>query len=381
MPVDFLQLLPQAKMLGEAEFSRQKRNRELLVIALQKLHQAAQEPSGWIQKIESRLAQGRSLPRIALPSSEAPDAAINAHAADDSSLPILAADGSQITPDRHEALYMALINIAIITLHPGSRHAPVESVTTRLEISESDESEMTEALLALQRDTDERVLLAEASSTLPGCIALTDGPLELFHQPQQAQAFERMFTAYLSALKDMQSSGAIPAGYVDKPRSSLVTRMLDLGDENPGSDLCRLDDASLFAALLDNRQRSAVFRMFSEPGKRYSEELSLHCFFLNVATQGKPWIARVEIPAWVAKDPQAVSHLHTALLEQCRLSGNRPYPYLLHRAHETALVSWQEKEEIMRMACTFVLTQGGSLEEISHKQSMKNLTGRTRHTL
>ncbi len=379
MPVDYLQLLPQAKLLGEAEIARQRRKQELLVNAIQALRRQAKNPDVLTKKVESRLAQTRSLPRCALPFCEVPDTIFSSPASSNSR-PILAADGSQINPDRHEALSLALINISIITLLPGSGKAPVERVITELEIPEEDESGLTEALLALQRDAKERVQLADAAAALPGCIALTDGPLELFHQPQQARAFEQAFEDYLYALRRMQSNHTIPAGYVDKPRSSLVTRMLELSGDEAAAGLSILDDATLFIALLESGQRSAIFRMISEPGKRYNEALALHCFFVNVSQRGKPWIARVEMPQWVAADASAVNDLHSVVLEQCQLSGSRPYPYLLHRAHETALVSFQEKDEIQRLACGQVLAQGGTLEDISSKQSLKNLTGRTRHT-
>ena len=378
MPVDYLQLMPQAKKLGKAEFARQQRKQQLLVIAMQQLRDKARDAQALSAEVEAQLARSRILPRCALSTTEALDGTFDPPDSCSNRI-ILAADGSQINPDRHDAFSIALINIAVITLTPGSQKAPLEKVTTRLEIPEPDENGASEALLALQRDTEERVLLAQACTKYPGCIALTDGPLELFHQPQQAQDFDRLFTQYLSALREMREIQSLPAGYVDKPRSSMVTRLLELSGDSACAGLSALDDAALFSALLGSGQRSAVFRMLSEPGKQYSGDLALHCFFLNAAAHGATWIARIEIPAWVADNAQAVSDLHATLLEQCRLSASHPYPYLLHRAHETALVSLQEKNEIVRLACSNVLTEGGILGEESSKQSMKNLSRRTRY--
>jgi hypothetical protein len=55
---------------------------------------------------------------------------------------------------------------------------------------------------------------------------------------------------------------------------------------------------------------------------------------------------RVEIPKWVAEDSRKLDLLHGILLEQCKMIGSRPYPYLLHRAHETAVVRFEEKEQV-----------------------------------
>jgi hypothetical protein len=58
--------------------------------------------------------------------------------------------------------------------------------------------------------------------------------------------------------------------------------------------------------------------------------------------------------------------------------GNEPFPYLLHRAHEIAVVTHKEKEEIDQMLAIDTRNNGGEIGEISGKQSAKNLVGRTR---
>ena len=95
--------------------------------------------------------------------------------------------------------------------------------------------------------------------------------------------------------------------------------------------------------LLPPGHRSAVFGLQSGSEKKYKGALSLHFFYLNVGTEGHPWPVRVEIPKWVAEDQKKLDLLHCVLIEQCKMMGSRPYPYLLHRAHETALVRYEEK--------------------------------------
>jgi hypothetical protein len=58
---------------------------------------------------------------------------------------------------------------------------------------------------------------------------------------------------------------------------------------------------------------------------------------------------RVEIPKWVAEDSKKLDLLHGILIEQCKMMGSRPYPYLLHRAHETAVVRFEEKQQIEQL--------------------------------
>jgi hypothetical protein len=58
--------------------------------------------------------------------------------------------------------------------------------------------------------------------------------------------------------------------------------------------------------------------------------------------------------------------------------GARPYPYLLHRAHETAVVKFEEKRQIEQLLALELRKGGGEVGSESNKQSAKDLAGRTR---
>ena len=71
--------------------------------------------------------------------------------------------------------------------------------------------------------------------------------------------------------------------------------------------------------------------------------------------------------------------LHAALIDQSKIMGNKQqFPYILHRAHEIAVVTHREKEEIDQMLSRELLLGGGEIGEKSGKQSAKDLKGRTR---
>jgi hypothetical protein len=69
--------------------------------------------------------------------------------------------------------------------------------------------------------------------------------------------------------------------------------------------------------------------------------------------------------------------LHAVLVSQCRTLGSRSYPYLLHRAHETAIVSLQEKEQVTQMIALELRRRGVQVGEMSQKQALKGVSGRT----
>ena len=90
-------------------------------------------------------------------------------------------------------------------------------------------------------------------------------------------------------------------------------------------------------------------------------------------------IARVDIPAWVAENNTSVNTLHAELVDQCRALGNQPYPYALHRAHETALVTLEERKKVTEMLVSELGWHSIQTGKISSKQAIKDLGGRKRH--
>ena len=140
-------------------------------------------------------------------------------------------------------------------------------------------------------------------------------------------------------------------------------------------------DLALFARLLEPGERSALFEIQSSQARKFTGVTALHFFYLNVGRPGHPYLARVELPQWVACDPAAVDLLHVALVAQCRQMGARPYPYALHRAHEVAVVSFDEKRQLEEMIALELRRQGLGIEGTSFKQANKdNLGGKTRYS-
>lgn len=300
---------------------------------------------------------------------------------------ILAADGSQIVPNRHEAIYFGLINVGAIQMQHGSPAAP-ESETVSSLFYDEDLYNLTDAILALRRDLEERTMLAAlAGSASPPVVTFTDGPMELWEarDRETGKEYRESLKAYTEVLLQLQAQQVVTAGYVDKPAANLVVRLLEvamLPEEEYANiktytPLRGVLDSDLFLELLAPGERSCVFAIQSRSSHHYQELLALHFFYLNVGREGHPWLARVEIPAWVAENGEMLANLHATLVHQCYKMGNRPYPYILHRAHETAVVTLEEKQQVAQMIRLELQRRGVTSGEISHKQSAKELPGRT----
>ncbi len=179
----------------------------------------------------------------------------------------------------------------------------------------------------------------------------------------------------------------IAAGYVDKPAANLLVRLLEVAtlpeDELQNvrkiHPLLGVTDRALLENRLAPGERSAVYAMQSRSAVQYQDVLALHFFYLNVGRDGHPWLARVEMPAWVVEDPVQLDALHAILVAQCQILGSRPFPYALHRAHEAAVVTLDEGQQVREMIMHELLNRGVQLGSKSNKQVAKDAGGRTRY--
>ncbi|MCJ7519062.1 MAG: DNA double-strand break repair nuclease NurA [Anaerolineaceae bacterium] len=382
MPLNYLQLQPQIEQYSQrANLSRQELASKLQT-ALELLRNCGQRHPEIRSLLNEKITSHQRGDRCALLADEPADSSCESPKLGEDYI-LLTSDGSQIIPSAHDALSVALVNTSRLCYQPGSGHVPRVDVLTKFITDKNGEielGEVSEDLVSLKRDVEEMRVLAEwQNDTDLTVIALGDGPLELFHQPRSEADFARAFDMYQASLSILHNNGAIAAGYTDRPRASLVAKMLEyLNEGDQQINLVGLEDLVMFSELLNPGQRSAVFGLWSTSSQKYTGDLALHFFYLNVGSKKFPWLARIEIPAWVADEPQRVSLLQRALLDQCSLMGTRPYPYLLHRAHEEAVVHFDEKEQLIARLATELQRHGLGLSAQSNKLSAKDLQSRTR---
>jgi hypothetical protein len=320
---------------------------------------------------------------------------------------IIAVDGSQINPSRHRAINYFLLNVGILTFPARVDQTPMVKRLSKLFSSHSDHWKgVNENRIAYLRDLEERKVISEEAKIYgpgAGVLTLTDGPLELWLRsgdgPQSSADIKKALSAYLDSLFELKELGAAAAGYVDKPRAMLVVETLEIARLGSGeleqaketkTDYHQFEgvtDSDLFAGILVRPgDRSAVFELQFSEGKFYKQKdpgLAMHFFYLNVSQEkDSPIIARVEVPGWVAADAQMIDQLQSALFHQCNILGDVRYPYVLERAHEEALVSFDDRDELERRIIEEFTREGIPVGTLSNKQSAKNLqTGKRRYSL
>jgi hypothetical protein len=393
MPIDYQQIYTRIKEIGAGAKERRKKKEQARELARKLFTQNSAELDLLRAKVDTAKQIDSNI-RCAVPLDEnlassfpPPDSVIQAT--------LIAADGSQINPDRHSSVQFGLINVGAITMKLNSGETP--EIFTNTELMYGDDLlpngiPMSEGLVALKRDWKERSALDELSKNIKGdIVTFTDGPIELYMARGEDQTtFADYIQKYLGVLSRLQTRGIITAGYVDKPSADLVVRLLEImmADNEQIQKLREfhplrsVSDRWLFGEkenpLLKPGHRSAIFKIQSSSEKNYTGVLELHFFYLNVGTEGKPYPVRVEIPKWVVDDKAKLNLLHAVLVEQCKMMGSRPYPYLLHRAHETAVVKQEEKHQIEQMLLNELLKNNEETDQGSNKQSAKSLKGRTK---
>ena len=384
MAIDFQQLYPQIQNFVTQTYAYHQEWQTARSLCFETLKEQAQNLTALNHRIEQLGSNQLRVLRCAKPVKENLNAHIPLPKLD--RLPIvLAADGSQILPDRHAAVYYGLINVSGFVLPYGQSAVP--QITQACELIYGNQLEnFSDARLALQRDIAERRMILDLGKTIAApCVALVDGPLELWAERGQSgeeqELYQRNLETYFTILSDIYQEKIIFAGYIDRPESNYLVRLLEIGRarDDELAELQRyhpfsgISDIDLLADLLKPGERSAVFSLQSHTNMQFPPHSQIHFFYINVGRENQAWLGRVEIPAWVALEKELVDLVHATIVSQCQIMGGNAYPYALHRAHEIAVVSFDEKEQVTRWITTEMLRCGLPMGMVSHKQGLKNL--------
>lgn len=319
---------------------------------------------------------------------------------------LIAADGSQIYPDRHSFATYYLLNTGAIVLRAGTGQAPSVSSSPEIFFKEADLYDdagrvRTPEYVSAQRNRREIQTLADLAEaeraalggdlSVPIVCAL-DGPLLpwLRPDPERADTLNPEIEFFASQMARLRRAAAIPVGYVDRPDSAYVLRILELINL-PIEDITRetlrqgpfvqLTDRLLFDGLAPG-ERTGLFEPNSDANDRYRARSAgdsvagdrIAFVYANLARPGRgndSAIARLEVPGWIASDPAQLDIAQAALYANCEPTN---YPYVLARAHELAVVGQAEKNDLEQMLFQTLLRHG-LMPEVSFKAANKLLTG------
>jgi hypothetical protein len=350
--LDINKLYTQIQSLGDYQQKRSIDIESATKTAAHQLGIAASDTDALRNKIET----SKTSSLVALVTDENPAAAFDRVPYPDS-YTVLSTDGSQIEPSRHNSHPAFLINIGDVSIgyndYHGYRFNSEPKIFFRADetmvLFGDEERPVAGTVLAALRQKMEAERLSRMIEDCAGkpALALIDGTLILWTLEQRADRLGppvttnlkwQSFNSFMNLINTGKLSNIPIAGYISSPAASDVVNMLKVSlcpyepveckkcarssqklddiknDENkndagntrindirPCAVVDGITDSSLFAYLLKDGQRSALFESRSEILDAYRKlnpfgDESVYFFYLNTGVE----IARVEVPRWVA---------------------------------------------------------------------------------
>lgn len=313
----------------------------------------------------------------------------------------LAVDGSHIDIDRHLPLRCYLINLGGCVISYGASHGcelfsepTLAAGDAALYLRQPDggrdgavgETVISGPLLGALRTVREVERLADTVDARPPglpTLALLDGTLAFWDLQRgnypayvSKTLIDGRLRAALERLRAASERGGrvTVAAYTSRPQTAEVAGavrvcLCDRSDDECArhcgarrSDLMQcdaaadFDDREIFDALLAPGHRSPIYQS-GRLSSRYAVGLTLgkewnNFYYLN----GGDEIARVEVPDWVASDPELLAMGHAMLVKQCELGLG--YPVVISEAHEQAVVSGHDRSEFRKLTLRLMEQQG-----------------------
>lgn len=265
---------------------------------------------------------------------------------------LFSVDGSQIYPDRHSGISCYLINVGTVALRYG-HEKPVTFATEPFVFSGSHHEEelylSTELINGKRQDLEfcyGAVLATQLMDHERDQLLLFDGSLIFWHLEAKDPMLKELFLPrYLHTLLQLAKEGILFASYISSPKSrELMNVVRAYGcdfDETKAERVAAFSvftDTALLAMILEPGQRTIVFKNHAKVSELYPDVIHPYFFYIHVGDE----IGRVELPAYLALDDEAVNRIATIIFDQCKKGMG--YPVALAEAHEQAVVKGADRE-------------------------------------
>lgn len=271
---------------------------------------------------------------------------------------ILGVDGSQIYPDKHQGSTCFLINIGSVLLSYGQPHKGVHLESEPYVFVPNDEDEVVGTgspdIVNCQREEFEFIAGNHISSIIqPSLVeqqipylSVTDGSLIFWHlESKDAPIRDHFFSRYCALLHELYDQKTLCAGYISLPKNKELVNLIRVELAGFDEQVCmksmeiqHVVDTTVASMFLEPHTRTTLFKSGAPIAQLYPDHLVPYFFYMHTGHE----IARIEIPAWIARDDAAVTLVARMLLDQS-IKG-RGYPVVLAEAHEQAVVKGPDRD-------------------------------------
>ena len=309
---------------------------------------------------------------------------------------VIATDGSQIAPSHHEIAYCYLLNIGRVVLHYGQNRYPLLDSLPEVFYRPEDLYASrqwgirTEEWMSFRRTASEAIVLAElacsvhdtGASSSPPTLAMVDGSLIYWFLEQlPVDARNCILPPILEAWEQMRAAKIPLMGYVSASRNVEAVNFLRLmACPHPAPDCasycpnqlekvpCKvfdpLRDTALWTTQLQPGQRGPLWRSNARILDLYEDQAIYFCY-VHVGTE----IARIEVPAWVAKDTEMFDQALGLMLAQVQKGYG--YPVAIAEAHNQAVVRGGDKTRFFALLEKQMIKAGLKNVGTSYKEARK----------
>ena len=284
----------------------------------------------------------------------------------DFSYTVVAVDGSQVYPDRHVAgAGCFLLNTGGVTLHYGEQSRADFFSQPRVMVADelrgiSEYAGMTRDIVDALRERNElKYSYEKAQEVLENDkrrpTVLFDGTIIFWPLEGMQDELKNYFvSSYLKYLDELYRLKVPCGGYISMPKSRELINLIKLGlcrfsvanctpclavhETFPCKQVDALIDTNIVKTFVPAGHRTTLFSSSSHIVSEYSEHLQP--WFCYLATEYE--VVRLEVPAWVADDEEALAQVCRVALDQSE--KGRGYPVCLAEAHEQAVVKGPDRE-------------------------------------
>jgi len=273
---------------------------------------------------------------------------------------VLAVDGSQIYPDRHMAgVSCFLINIGGIFLNYSKDNSKVDIFSEPQVFLQddiiSDNSGSLKEVVDFKREELELWGAIKKSKLLNPTLCLFDGTLIFWSLEGVGKELKNKFLEmYFSNLQQFYENKILMAGYISFPKSRELLNLIKIGlcrfryadciechrgfSTFPCKQIDSLIDINVTKFFLQASSRTTIFESKSKIILEYPDNLKPYFFYLDVGSE----IARIEIPAWIAKDENYIDLICKIVIDQVKKGAG--YPICLAEAHNQAVVKGEDRD-------------------------------------
>lgn len=283
---------------------------------------------------------------------------------------VLAVDGSQIYPDKHQGTSCFLVNIGSVLFHYQQPLLPAVTFNSRPFVFVQEEAyESGTDFVDCKRQELELEIGFSLSCSAKAQLAddtpflfLFDGSLIFWHLESKNPEIRDLFlNKYLNLLHNFYDKNILCAGYISLPKSKELVNLIRIELANfsshaPDADpVAHLVDATIARFFLKHAERSTVFKSNAKIGSAYPSHLMPHFFYYDIGQE----IVRIEIPAWIAKDEEKLHIVAQIILNQ--VTKGRGYPVAIAEAHEQAVIKGADRDLFYQLITKFTIDHGRSI--------------------